>query len=194
MLDKKKRAGVKKVFRGDKATPAKTRAAAIPRTKPDPKKGYAVVKPQALDVVRVKAFYGGKFPTVNGGKHTYPSPSDEKRWLVLIAEAMTYRNKKRHHARKGIKFKPDPRSSQFEYVLYHGRPDQIKRRAKRNRDRRLMLANGLGRSHHEIHHLDGPRLQKPIALTHCEHKRMHGQKCTDTTSPAAIARKERNKK
>ncbi len=43
-----------------------------------------------------------------------------------------------------------------EYALYHGRPEQIKRRAMRNKSRRLMVRAGLARKGDgkDVHHLD----------------------------------------
>jgi len=187
-MDLDKRRGTRALFGNDKPTLARTRNKSDIRTRPDPKLGYAVITPDQLNVTRVKSFYGGKFPMINGGKHRYPHPKDEKKWLRLVADAMTYRNKKRHYGKQGIKYPRDPRTSQFEYVLYHGRPDQIKRRAKRNRDRRIKLANKIGNETHEIHHLDSKNLKEPIALTHCEHMRMHGQKCHESNSPTQAAR------
>lgn len=43
-----------------------------------------------------------------------------------------------------------------EYALYHGKPNQIKRRAKRNKSRRLLAKQGLVRKGDgkDVHHKD----------------------------------------
>jgi len=41
--------------------------------------------------------------------------------------------------------KKKKRNYKREYALYHGRPEQIKRRAQRNKTRRMMVRQGLVR-------------------------------------------------
>jgi hypothetical protein len=52
-----------------------------------------------------------------------------------------------------------------EYREYHGRPDQIKRRAGRNKARRLMIKKGLARKGdgQDVHHRNGDTLDNRSA-------------------------------
>ena len=49
-----------------------------------------------------------------------------------------------------------PRDYKREYAIYHGKPEQIKRRAKRNKSRRLLAKQGLVRKGDgkDVHHRD----------------------------------------
>jgi hypothetical protein len=51
---------------------------------------------------------------------------------------------------------PKPRNYKREYALYHGKPEQIKRRAKRNKSRRLLARQGLVKKGDgkDVHHRD----------------------------------------
>jgi hypothetical protein len=51
---------------------------------------------------------------------------------------------------------PKPRDYKREYALYHGKPEQIKRRAKRNKSRRLLARQGLVKKGDgkDVHHKD----------------------------------------
>ena len=48
------------------------------------------------------------------------------------------------------------RNYKREYALYHGKPEQIKRRAKRNKSRRMLARQGLVRKGDgkDVHHKD----------------------------------------
>lgn len=49
-----------------------------------------------------------------------------------------------------------PRDYKREYALYHGKPEQIKRRAQRNKSRRLLVRQGLVKKGDgkDVHHKD----------------------------------------
>ena len=136
-----------------------------------------VIKPDQCDINGLKKLYGGKLPCIKGRQCRYPSGTDEKGWVVLYAAALTYRNKDRYcHLNK---FRPPvcKNRSKFEYLLFHGRPDQRKDRAIRNRDRKL---HGLKKGNKMVvHHLDPDNMtsKKTAVLTHCQHQRAHGKKC-----------------
>lgn len=51
---------------------------------------------------------------------------------------------------------PQRRDYKREYAIYHGKPEQIKRRAKRNKSRRLLAKQGLVRKGDgkDVHHRD----------------------------------------
>lgn len=51
---------------------------------------------------------------------------------------------------------PKRRNYKREYALYHGKPEQIKRRAKRNKSRRLLARQGLVKKGDgkDVHHKD----------------------------------------
>lgn len=97
--------------------------------------------------------YGG-FPCMSGRKHRYPEQHHEYRWVCLARRALDYQRVNVWCFRVGL---PAPsRNPQFEYLLYHGRPEQIRRRATRNKHR-AYLGAGKGQ---EVHHRD----QKTLSL------------------------------
>tara|TARA_R110002153_G_scaffold45380_1_gene128018 strand:- start:4259 stop:4729 length:471 start_codon:yes stop_codon:yes gene_type:complete len=130
-------------------------------------------KPSELDVEKAKNYYGGKFPKIKGKKYKYPKPENEKGWICLITNALNYQDKKKIMLQKRMEPINNPK---FEYVLYHCRPDKIKDRAQRNKDRKIHLEKGDDRV---VHHYNQKNLKKSktVILTHCEHQKMHGKKC-----------------
>ncbi|CAK9034996.1 Uncharacterized protein SCF082_LOCUS21106 [Durusdinium trenchii] len=80
--------------------------------------------------------------------------------MFLVAEALTFRRVKQHCLDRGKQPPKDPYRCQFEYVLYHARPEEKKRRAMRNSHRaRLGLKEG-GRAH-PVRAPEEPRPQVP---------------------------------
>nr|BDC16833.1 hypothetical protein [Sicyoidochytrium minutum DNA virus] len=142
------------------------------------------VPKSSVTVKKAKSYFGGTFPKVNGKVHKYPRPDDEEAWVWLIVEALTYKKLQWYIMRYRLPKKKEPRRSQYEYVLYHGRPDQIKRRAKRNKDRRA-LGLTVGDPRH-VHHMkqDDLDIKHTVLLTQCEHKRLHGGRCLTEDRPA----------
>ncbi len=125
-----------------------------------------------------KKYYGGAFPLVRGRKYTYPPPSAEAAWMVLIRAAIKF-DKARHTAmlsRSPIPLSPDPR---LLYILFHARPIEIKRRAIRAKHRKQHgLAVGDAR---QVHHTDPTKMtfKSTVVLTHCEHKKEHNMVCDE---------------
>ena len=123
-----------------------------------------------------KKYYGGSFPLVRGRKYTYPAPSAEGAWMVLIRAAVKF-DKARNAAivnRTPIPVCPDPR---LLYILFHAKPKEIKRRAIRVKHRKQHgLEVGDKR---QVHHTDPTKMtfKSTLVLTHCQHKRKHGQVC-----------------
>lgn len=135
------------------------------------------VKPADCDLSKLKAAYGGKLPDIKGRKCKYPPPTNEEAWRKLYAAALTYKNKERHCRLYGLPSPKEPCKSKYEYILYHGRPDKKKDRAKRNRDRKL---NGLKKGDKQVvHHHNPKNLQTndTVKLSFCDHQRMHGKVC-----------------
>lgn len=54
-----------------------------------------------------------------------------------------------------------PRDYKREYALFHGRPEEIKKRASRNKARRMLVRAGLVRKGdgRDVHHRNGNPLQ-----------------------------------
>ena len=54
-----------------------------------------------------------------------------------------------------------PRDYKREYALFHGRPEEIKKRASRNKARRILVRAGLVRKGdgRDVHHRNGNPLQ-----------------------------------
>jgi hypothetical protein len=146
----------------------KTKLKKLPK-QPAPKKRKAC----DLDVKKAKSYYGGCFPSIKGKKYRYPKPEDETAWVLLITNALNYQDKKKHSLRNGYIPKNHPK---FEYILYHCRPDKIKDRTQRNKDRKKVLKKGDDRV---VHHYNPSDLKKSktVILTHCEHQKMHGKTC-----------------
>ena len=125
-----------------------------------------------------KAYFGGTFPLVRGRKYTYPPPSAEAAWMVLVRAAIKF-DKARHASilsRTPIPTCPDPRLS---YILFHARPLEIKRRAIRVKHRKQ---HGLKvGDKDQVHHKDPTKMtfKSTVVLTHCEHKKEHGQVCDE---------------
>lgn len=166
-----------------KGRPAKAKGTAAAAKDP-----FRPVRPEEVDVEYAKSFFGGSFPRMNGAKHKYPAPENEAAWVKLIAEALTYRKRKKWCYQNGLEEKKHAKASKYEYVLYHGRPDQIKRRATRNRHRHAALKNGTLKPGEELHHQDAKNLRKPVAVTPCQHNRLHGERCDKTLKAAKGAK------
>ena len=58
-----------------------------------------------------------------------------------------------------------PRDYKREYALFHGRPEEIKKRASRNKARRMLVRAGLVRKGdgRDVHHRNGNPLQNSRA-------------------------------
>lgn len=164
-----------------KARPSSSSSTSTSRRTKDP---FKPVRPEDLCVVRAKSYFGGSFPRVKGARFRYPAPENEAAWLKLVAEALTYRKRKQWCFKNGLEEKKHGKASKYEYILYHARPDQVKRRTTRNRHRRHALKNGTLKPGEELHHQDAKNLRKPIAVTPCQHNRLHGEKC-EKTLPSA---------
>ena len=139
--------------------------------------GFKVMYKSNMNKSKCKSLYNGKFPDIKGSKFKYPKQSNCEAWMYLITEALMYRNLYKYCMKNDLPLEKDPNKSQYEYILYHGRPTQIKRRTTRNKHRKL---SGLkvGDPRH-VHHMDRKNLDygKTVILTPCEHKRAHGLSC-----------------
>ncbi len=114
--------------------------------------------------------YGG-FPVMNGRCHRYPEPHHEHRWVCLTRQALDYQRARVWCFRAGEE--PPPRNSQFEYLLYHGKPEQIKRRATRNKHRAILKPN----KDEEVHHHDRRRLSlsSAVVVSRRKHDEIHAE-------------------
>jgi len=133
-----------------------------------------VITASECDLEKLKACYNGKLPEINSAKY----PKTEEGWRTFYAAALTYKNKDRYCRTNGYEPPACCKKYQYEYVLFHGRPDKIKDRAARNRDRKL---HGLKKGDKMVvHHLDPGNMssKKTVKLTHCQHQRMHGKTCS----------------
>ena len=154
------------------------------KLKGESRSGYRVVKPEDLDIMVCKSYYGGSFPVISGRKYKYPAPENERAWVCLIAKALTWKNKEMYLTRKPElkeKSQKNKNHNKYAYLLYHSRPEQIQRRAKRNLHRAHYQKNGIVKKYDgkEVHHLDqrSMDLKKTVPLTPCQHRKLHGQKC-----------------
>lgn len=132
----------------------------------------------ATDKEIAKKYYGGSFPVVHGRKYKYPLPSAESAWMVLVRAAVKF-DKARSAAtlaRTPIPTCPDPR---LLYILFHARPIEIRRRALRVKHRKQHGIKVGDKK--QVHHTDPTRMTfaSTVVLTHCEHKKEHGQVCED---------------
>lgn len=130
-----------------------------------------------------KKFYGGSFPLIKGRKYTYPLPHEEDKWMRLVKAAIAYDKKNKDFLSKGLK---PPRSAdpRHHYILFHARPQEIARRSIRVQHRRMHgLEVGDPR---QVHHEDQDTMafKDTILLTHCQHKREHGQACDEDKKKA----------
>lgn len=116
--------------------------------------------------------YGGKFPDCKGKKYRYPKPHEHEKWLKLLACAYTYRNKMRHAKTNSLK--PPQRNFKLEYALYHCRKEQILRRSKRNKHRKI-IGNKMDLEGKDIHHTDRKNLSlhSALVLTEKQHQEIH---------------------
>ncbi len=132
-----------------------------------------------LDIEKAKSFYGGQFPKIKGKNYRYPKPENEQAWMKLIAAALTYKDQCTYCYRNEMKAPVCKYKAKYEYILYHARPEEKKKRHKRNIDRR---ENGLKKGDTKVvHHTNPQDLHKGTTkvLTHCEHMREHGWKCKE---------------
>jgi hypothetical protein len=173
-----------------KAAP-KTKAAPKPAPKPAPKTKPAGPKRRlrslpwaaAESAERAKRYYGGAFPVIRGRKYTYPPPEDEEAWMRLVRAAVAHA-KERNAALAAGREPPACADGRIAYIAFHARPREIKRRSTRVAHRAQHgLAVGDPR---QVHHLDPARMRfsRTVVLTHCQHKRRHGQVC-DAEKPRA---------
>lgn len=124
--------------------------------------------------------YGG-FPCMSGRKHRYPEQHHEYRWVCLARRALDYQRVNIWCFRVGL---PAPsRNPQFEYLLYHGRPEQIRRRATRNKHR-AYLGAGKGQ---EVHHRDQKTLslRSAVVVSSRAHDAIHSVKKKATKKKTA---------
>lgn len=138
-----------------------------------------VVTATTCDLRPLIVAYNGKLPDIKSKTKKYPSPDDVEGWKVLYADALTYRNKGRYCAQNGFAPPACPKAvkSKYEYLLYHGRPDQVLARSKRNSDRKK---HGLKKGDkRQLHHTNPDDIHNSavIKLTHCEHQMVHGKTC-----------------
>jgi hypothetical protein len=144
------------------------------------------VHPHEVDLVAFKARFNGTLPRIKGSKYRYPPPDDEDGWRCLLAKAYTHRRYALLCAKNGRTAK---RHYKYEYLLYHARPDQVKRRTTRNRDRRTLSERGeIPTKHHEVHHMDSKNLRRPVALTPRQHDLMH-TKAQESGTKKAVRKK-----
>lgn len=125
-----------------------------------------------LDLSTELRKYGGKFPECKGKKYRYPKPHEHEKWLKLLACAYTYRNKMRHAKMHGLKV-PE-RNFKLEYAVYHCRKEQILRRSKRNKHRKI-IGEKVDLDGKDIHHMDRKNLSLHSAkvLTEKQHQEIH---------------------
>lgn len=137
------------------------------------------VRPEHVDIEAFKKRFGGCFPAINGRKYRYPAADDERRWVCLIAQALTWDRVRVWCARIGKD--PPPARPKFSYILYHARPDQKKRRSKRNKHRRELGAP----PGTEVHHQDQKRLSRKsaIVISEAEHDRIHASDAKKKAKP-----------
>lgn len=131
------------------------------------------VRPSDLSVAFYKKKYGGSFPNIKSTR--YPPPDDEKAWMALIAEALTHQNKRRfnHHH----KLPPVKADSRYSYILHHCTASEKKRRAKRNKHRKIIQqVTGQSLKGLHVHHTNSKTLSlgSTIVLKDGKHLKMHG--------------------
>lgn len=149
-----------------------------------------------LDITKAKSYYGGSFPECNGRKYKYPSPKAEKTWLRLITDALNYQRKLKYYAANNMEGKVK-RNYRYEYLLYHCRPEQKKRRAIRNSHRihfKEKLGGDLKGKH--VHHTDPVTmsLSKAKVLTKKEHQKTHSDEYKKLNKKEAMLLKPSTKK
>lgn len=133
---------------------------------------YGELKPE-----KVKAYYGGSFPDCNGKKYKYPRPTAEKTWMRLITDALNYQRKIAYYKKNKMydKVKKE-RNYRYEYVLYHCRPEQKKRRSIRNQHRaKMQEKTGQSLKGKHVHHTDPVSMSfgKAKVMTKAEHRKFH---------------------
>ena len=147
------------------------------------------IKPTDKLLARFKKIHGGSIPDISGRKHKYPIKSNEKAWCKLYANALTYRNKSKYCLRKGYEQPNSKYKYKYEYLIYHGRPDQKDKRGIRNKDRK---ENGLVKGDKlVVHHWNQDNMTGIEIMTHCEHQRAHGRTCKKM---AALQRSKKKNK
>lgn len=139
---------------------------------------WVFVSADTADLDFLRNRYGGVLPDIKGRKRKYPDQSDTEGWRRLLARALTFENKVRYCLSKGLKPPDEKEKSKFMYLLHHGYPEEKKKRAKRNRDRRL---HGLKKGDAlVVHHTDKENMtsKSTVVLTHCQHQEEHGRECS----------------
>jgi hypothetical protein len=130
--------------------------------------------------------YGG-CPSITGRKHVYPASHHTARWVSLTRQALDWQRQRTWCLRN--KAPLPPRNAQFEYVLFHGRPEQIKRRGTRNKHRaKLEAPKGT-----EVHHRNQRTLalSSAIVVTKRKHDQIHAEIEADKKKAATSARKKK---
>jgi hypothetical protein len=153
------------------AQPAARKPAARPAARPAAG-AKRPARPRAVGAAQAREWllgaYGG-FPEISGRKHSYPAQHERAKWVCLAQRALDWQRNKIWCYRVGVE--QPARNSQFEYLLFHGRPDQIARRSKRNIHRKKLGA-GPG---DEVHHRDrrSLALSSAVVVSSKEHDRIH---------------------
>ena len=126
-----------------------------------------------VDIYITTHFPNG-FPECKGRKYRYPKPSNEKAWKSLLTRALAYQKKKKNANFLKKEMKSNPK---FDYVLFHIRDGEKKRRCIRTKQRyHLTKLHGSHKmKNKEIHHTDRKNLSlKGIKLLSAkQHDAMH---------------------
>lgn len=127
--------------------------------------------------------YGG-CPSITGRKHVYPASHHTARWVSLTCKALDWQRNRTWCLRN--KATLPPRNAQFEYVLFHGRPEQIKRRGTRNKHRAKLGAP----AGTEVHHKNQRTLAltSAVVVTKRKHDQIHAEIAAKEKKAAAVAR------
>ena len=138
----------------------------------------ALAPPKQLTIAQAKRRMGGKFPSLKGRKHRYPTPSNEKAWTDLINKALKFRylDLKAYEQGKTRRTSPNLRSK-YNYLLFHSKSHDKWKRATRNKHRKLM---GLKKGDKRVVHHENQRtmsLRSARIVSHCEHQKEHGRTC-----------------
>ena len=155
------------------------------------------VYPSKLSKAKYKKMYGGKFPDIKSRKadRSYPSSSDEKAWMRLIADALNHRNVQTFNYYEGLP--PPEKNTQYEYVLYHCKPEQVKRRSTRNKHRKEMKEKtGKSLKGKHVHHKDSKTMKKSstVVLPAHTHLKAHGKKWSAESKKRFEAKQKKQKK
>ena len=150
-------------------------------------------RPSRTSPVEARAWlqrcYGG-CPSITGRKHVYPASHHTARWTSLACKALDWQRNRTWCLRNKVPL--PPRNAQFEYVLFHGRPEQIQRRGTRNSHRAILQAP----PGTEVHHRNQKTLalRSAIVVSRRKHDEIHAEIAEDEKKVAAVARRSAKKK